>query len=343
MMLAPHAILAWCGAAFTVTVVATAPLIALLQRFQFGKTMRRELGVLLMPPAHAAKEGVPTMGGIGLLLALGGVAFFLRQSPAVVTIAWLAAYFALLGLLDDLAALERLPWQRGNRRDTGVGFSARTMLGLQLAGALTAGLMLWPRLPLFGLDRLLPPPVAGALVAVLAIAGTVNGVNFADGLDGLAAGLLALALAGLGGAAWVLSGPTAEVAFAFAAAGGCLGFLVYNRHPARVFMGNVTSMGLGAVLAGLALLTGLWPLLPIVGAVFVAEVASVVLQVGVFRSTGGRRLFRMAPIHHHFEFAGWTERDVVRRFWLAGLAGAAATLLLAIPVGAALAFGDIAR
>jgi phospho-N-acetylmuramoyl-pentapeptide-transferase len=131
------------------------------------------------------------------------------------------------------------------------------------------------------------------------------------------------------------AGPTADGSLAIlgslaiAIAGGCLGFLAYNRHPARVFMGNVTSMALGGALATISLITGTWWLLPVVGAVFVAEVLSVIVQVGYFKHSGGRRVFRMAPLHHHFEKGGLPEKRVVLRFWMAGLGAALCGIALA--------------
>ena len=162
-----------------------------------------------------------------------------------------------------------------------------------------------------------------------------------DGLDGLAAGLSAIAFASLAlalyarmSAASVAAGAPPSVAVAtlsVAAAAASVGFLAYNRHPAQVFMGNVASMALGAGLAVLAIVAGVWWLLPILGAVFLSEVISVIVQVGFFRFSGGRRVFRMAPFHHHFELGGWPETAVVRRFWLFGvLAGLASIAIAAI-------------
>jgi phospho-N-acetylmuramoyl-pentapeptide-transferase len=186
--------------------------------------------------------------------------------------------------------------------------------------------------------------------------GTVNGVNMSDGLDGLAAGLCAAAYAAYGVMylaryrdamrlfetvdATRLVAPEHYLALGLVAstvAAACLGFLVYNRHPARVFMGNVSSMALGAGLAYLALQAS-WGLvlLPVIGFVFVAEVVSVLIQVTYFKATGGKRAFRMAPVHHHFELGGWSEVTVVRRFWLVGVAAGALGVVL---YGAAVQMG----
>lgn len=192
--------------------------------------------------------------------------------------------------------------------------------------------------------------VAWIVVAALVIVGTVNGVNLSDGLDGLAAGLGATAFLALGliifrifrvtqtsswqfnssedlRSIWTEYFPSmwtiALAAICLFIAGACLGFLVHNRYPARVFMGNVTSMALGGALATIALATGTWPLLPVIGVVYVAEVLSDIIQIGYFKWSGGKRVFRMAPLHHHFELGGMHETAVTRRFWLAGAIGAA--------------------
>jgi phospho-N-acetylmuramoyl-pentapeptide-transferase len=173
---------------------------------------------------------------------------------------------------------------------------------------------------------------------VLVVFGTATGVNLSDGLDGLAAGLLIAAFAGMAAvlaivgdrALWVAAAPSpGALALCSAAAGAAAGFLVFNRHPARVFMGNVASLALGALLGTVALASGTWPLLAIVGGVFAAEVVSDVIQVGYFKATGGRRFFRMAPLHHHFEKGGWPEQKVVRRFWAGGALCAALGAALA--------------
>lgn len=297
---------------FGATAAATGPLTRWLSARQFGKAIR------LDGPRHEAKQGTPTMGGLALLgllllVALGWTVSGPRPDGLIMLLGSLA--FAALGLVDDLAGLAR----RSGRTEPGVGLKARHMFALQL-GAAT--LLAWAALtfarPRLGIEQSMADLPLAALLA-LAIIGTVNGVNLADGLDGLAAGLLAIAFGGL----LALGLPTGPAAMAAAATGASLGFLVHNRHPARVFMGNVTSMGLGAALALCAILAGKLVLLPVIGAVFVTEVLSDLIQVGWFkwtrRRTGtGRRVFRIAPIHHHFEAIGWPETVVVRRFWLAG-------------------------
>lgn len=322
------------GATFAVVAVLTGPFARWLSARQVGKAIRED------GPDHAGKAGTPTMGGIVLLFALAGVGLTLARTAVLppgagdgagagVELALLAlALFAVLGALDDWAGLAR----KGQARELGIGLSARRMLLLQ---TLVAALLAWlclagsPDAPATAAwtASFLPDAVAarGAWLwyglALVALVGTVNGVNLSDGLDGLAAGLAAIAFSAYGllllGTGWLT-----EAGFALCAAAACLGFLVWNRHPARVFMGNVTSMALGGALATLALVTGTWPLLPLIGLVYVAEVASDLIQIGYFKISGGRRVFRMAPIHHHFELGGWPETTVVARFWAAGLLAA---------------------
>lgn len=333
------------GAA-AVTALATWPLVLWLRGRQFGKVIRAD------GPDHAAKAGTPTMGGL-MMLIVSGFALLPMAWANTEVVAWQALAAALLcfgalGLLDDWKGLAR----KGQARELGVGLTARQML---LAQALVAVAIAWvlrdsaaswaslePAAPPWAPWAVWTPAAVVArygifawlLLAVLAVVSTVNGVNLSDGLDGLAAGLIALAFAGLATALWLNFGHHVDAAaaagWAFVVAGTCTGFLVHNRHPARVFMGNVSSMALGGALAVFALATGLWPLLPIVGAVFVIEVLSDIVQIGYFKLSGGQRILRMAPIHHHFELGGWPETRVVRRFWLAGLAAAVAGVGLAL-------------
>jgi len=278
-------------------------------------------------------------------------------ATAMAATAFAVVAFGAIGFIDDWRGLAR----KGRAAPVGIGLSARRMFALQIAAGVcvAAALASVPMPPPVVTD--VPPtsswPAAilaavvvepGAFIAAsswptwlvfatLVIVATVNGVNLSDGLDGLAAGLAAIAFAGLGLSVIglhltheALAGlQVVDLALGLvcmAIAGACLGFLVHNRYPARVFMGNVTSMALGGALATIALASGAWPLLPLIGIVYVAEVASDVIQVGYFKWSGGKRVFRMAPIHHHFELLGWHETVVTRRFWLVGAIGAAAAV-----------------
>jgi phospho-N-acetylmuramoyl-pentapeptide-transferase len=166
-------------------------------------------------------------------------------------------------------------------------------------------------------------------VAMFIIVGTSNAVNLADGLDGLAGGTAAIAFAAYGVIAF-LQGQVYLVTFCFTVVGATLAFLWYNAYPAQLFMGDTGSLALGATLAVVALMTGQWLLLPVVGIVFVAETLSDILQVGYFKLTHGKRIFKMAPLHHHFELLGWSEVQIVQRFWLAAMLAAMIGIALAL-------------
>lgn len=313
--MSPATMAAWLAIPAALTAALTRPLIGWLGRRQLGKAIRAD------GPDHAAKAGTPTMGGLAML-AVGAAALWLVPSGDAsgfrAPTAAALVVFGLVGALDDWLGLAR----KGRAREPGVGLEARHLLLLQTLAA--AALAAWMATSIGAGWR-----AAWWLVAVVAILGTANGVNLSDGLDGLAAGLLAVAYGAFAAVLVAGSQPTAA-AWCLAMAGANLGFLVWNRHPARVFMGNVASMAMGGALAVLALATGTWPLLPIVGAVFVAEVLSDLVQIGYFKATRGRRILRCAPLHHHFEMGGMPETTVVRRFWLAGAAAAAAGLALAV-------------
>jgi phospho-N-acetylmuramoyl-pentapeptide-transferase len=242
----------------------------------------------------------------------------------------------MLGAVDDLAGIGRLRMPRALRRwrgdrgsaaaEAGIGFSAKTMFAAECAVA-AALMWAWWRgglaVPLADASGL-----GGLALGALIVVGTANGVNLSDGLDGLAAGLLVFAFLAQALVVQIWSQSTGVALLLVAAGGAAGGFLFYNRFPARVFMGNTASLGLGALLGATAVTTGTWPLLALVAAVFAAEAGSVLAQVGYFKATGGRRIFRMAPLHHHFEAVGWPEQRVVRRFWAAGgLAGALAVVI----------------
>ncbi|MFN2448552.1 MAG: phospho-N-acetylmuramoyl-pentapeptide-transferase [Candidatus Baltobacteraceae bacterium] len=157
-------------------------------------------------------------------------------------------------------------------------------------------------------------------LGILAVSGTMHAVNLTDGLDGLAAGTMVPPLLVLALPAFVHTQSAAPAFAALLGMGACFGFLVFNRHPAKVFMGDTGSLALGALLAGVAILSGEMLLLILIGGVFVAEALSVIIQVTYFKRTGGKRIFKMSPLHHHFEISGWPETIVTARFWLASAA-----------------------
>ncbi len=277
--------------------------------------------------AEAGKAATPTMGGLVILLALfvSVLAWGPLAQPAVFVGLGLVLAFAAIGALDD--------WAKLNRRANGDGLRGRTKLLLEVALALVAVLALAALaqartelvVPLLGVTLELGPWYLA--FAALVIVGSANATNLSDGLDGLASGVVGLAATALGMAALLGAvaltvalppPPQAELAvFAAALAGACFGFLWHNRHPARVFMGDTGSLAIGAGLGFAAVLMQLEVLLLLAGGVLVLEALSVMLQVASFKLTG-KRIFRCAPIHHHFQFKGWSEKQVVTRFWLAG-------------------------
>ncbi|WP_324670242.1 phospho-N-acetylmuramoyl-pentapeptide-transferase [Geochorda subterranea] len=284
--------------------------IRMLRQLGAGKSIRAE-----GPARHAAKAGTPTMGGVVMVGASAAATLALAPDldVALPLVAGVAA-FGLLGSLDDLRALVR-------RR--AMGLRAREKLAGQLL--LGAALGAWALRVAPEVSQLSLPftqarwdlaPLPFVLLAAVATAGATNAVNLTDGLDGLAAGAVALTSAVYAGAALLMDRPSVAI-FAASVAGACLGFIWYNGYPAQVFMGDAGSLALGAALMGMAIFTQTLLVLPIVGGLFVAETLSVMAQVTYFRLTGGRRLLRMSPLHHHLELSGWSEPKVVVRLWLA--------------------------
>ena len=231
---------------------------------------------------------------------------------------------AALGLVDDLGSLQGREQRALNKR---VKLAAFIAIGAASAYGLSELLEVshsvnvpWDRRR--DLGDLYLAVVLGTVVL------TAGGVAVADGLDGLVAGTAALAYGAYGVIA-LLQGQDYLGAFCFTVAGALLGFIWHNSYPARVFMGDTGALALGGGLAVVAFMTGHWLILPVIGAVFVADGASTYLQIGYYKLTGGKRIFRMAPLHHHFEKGGWSEVQIVNRFWATGAAGAALGIVLA--------------
>ncbi|AKX93590.1 phospho-N-acetylmuramoyl-pentapeptide-transferase [Neomoorella thermoacetica] len=305
--------------AAVVTLILGPPVLAFLRRLKAGQTVRSD-----GPRSHLAKAGTPTMGGVLFLIGLTVSTLVLAPpSPLTLSTLILTWGYALIGLVDDgLKVILHRP----------LGLMARQKLGGQVLLGLVAGVaaMLW-----LGRGSVIQVPVTGwhwdlgwyyPLLAALLLVATTNAVNLTDGLDGLAAGITLWVALAYGILALTL-GQGELVTFAMALAGGCLGFLVYNFHPARVFMGDTGSLALGAAIGFLAIMTRTELVLPVLGGVYVLETLSVILQVVSFRLTG-RRLFRMSPLHHHFELGGWPESRVVLFFWALAIIMALAGLYL---------------
>ncbi len=295
------------------TFLATVPwgeyLISWLQGHGFGKQIRAD-----GPSGHETKRGTPTMGGILILvpvLLIGGV--MARNAARLWAPLAVTAIFAALGAVDDV---------RGLKDRAGVGWLARFKFPWQVALALVGAWLLYRSgapttaiIPVLG--RTIDLGAAYVPVAAFVIVSTVNAVNLHDGLDGMAGGTVAMSFVAF--ALIALGAGPRNVDLALLCAvfiGAIMAFLWYNVHPARVFMGDLGALGLGAGLASVALLTGYWLLLPVVGLVLVLEVVADILQVAYFKLTRGRRIFRMAPLHCHFELCGWPETRIVLRAWI---------------------------
>lgn len=318
------------GLAFMMTVIWGGPLLRILRHFKIGKQIRVE-----EPGRHFVKMGTPTMGGVMIILPVVLITVLLNaasligmrilgQSVLVPLLAMLA--FAALGAIDD--------WQgiRGKRR--GEGMRIRTKFAAQAVLALGVA---WVLKYMLDVPSLFLPGVQGEIelgwvyvpIAAFIIVGASNAVNFTDGLDGFA-GLISATIFAAYGAIALIQGQVFIARFCFTMVGALFGFLWFNAHPAQLFMGDTGSLSLGASIAVVALMTGQWGLLPVIAVIPVAEALSDVIQIVYFKATKGRRFFKMAPIHLHFELLGWSETQIVQRFWLIGLLGAMLGIGLAL-------------
>jgi phospho-N-acetylmuramoyl-pentapeptide-transferase len=254
------------------------------------------------------------MGGLVFVVAFLAVLVAGRVALLPELVA-LVVCCAVIGAIDDVITV-RGGSKRGLRART--KFLATALVAVIFLRAIDTGSALFPADTLFhaGTFWLIVPHWLWLLLGILAITGTIHAVNLADGLDGLAAGTVMPPLFVFGLISAQSNVPAAAIA-ASVGVGACAGFLVFNRHPAKLFMGDTGSLALGALLAGVAILSGEMLLLVVVGGVFVAEALSVILQVAYFKATRGKRILRMSPLHHHFELGGWPETKVTARFWLA--------------------------
>ena len=307
------------GLGFIMSVIWGGPLIRILKSLKIGKMIRLE-----GPDSHMAKMGTPTMGGVMFIVPVTLITAILNAASllgltvlgqSVLLPLGVMIAFAVLGAVDDWEGI------RGPRR--GLGMRARTKFIAQVILALGAALVLFyvldvPQMYWPGTDFAIDLGLWYIPLATFVIVAMSNAVNITDGLDGLAGLISATAFAAYGGIA-LMQGSLFVGRFCFTIVGALFGFLWFNVHPAMLFMGDTGSLSLGAVLGVVALMTGQWLLLPLIAIVPVANALSDILQVGYFRLTHGKRLFKMAPLHHHFELSGWSETQVVQRFWLVGL------------------------
>lgn len=310
--------------AMVVTIAVGHPLLAALRQRKLGKAYSGD-----EPEAYATKAGTPTMGGIIFLIGITvAVIPFAILRDADVLIPFLAMLAGgALGTYDDLQTLS------GSEKLSGhetwfffVKWAVLLGIGAVVAAELFFRLNLESVLvPHFGAYNL---GAAYLPIVVIVLVAATSGAVITDGMDGLMAGVSAFAYAAYGVIA-LAQGQDALGAFAFAVAGGAAAFLWFNANPAQVFMGDLGAQALAVGLVPLAFMTGWWLLLPVIAVVFFFEGLSDVIQIAYFKRTGGRRIFRMAPIHYHFQLGGWTETQVVTRFWLVGLLGAALGIALA--------------
>jgi len=289
------------------SLLLTGILIQVARRRGWGKAVRED-----GPHSHQGKRGTPTMGGLAILAAALLAWLLLSPHPRPeLPIVLLTVGAGAVGLYDDVLALQRKrAAARGAEATTGLLARYRLLLQTLVAAgfalhAVRAG------------AHMFAVPWLDVAAFTFVVVGSINALNFSDGLDGLAAGMVSIMLLLFAGSP-----------LAAALLGALLGFLWYNGHPARVFMGGVGSEALGAAVAGLAILSGWVWYLPLIALVPVLELLSVVVQVTYFRASGGRRLLRMSPLHHHFELSGWPETRVVTRFWLVTALCTAVTALL---------------
>jgi len=306
------------GVSFVLAVLLSPLFIPLLRRLKFGQQVRVD-----GPESHLKKSGTPTMGGIIILAALT-LAFlkFADRGHDYWALITACLGFGLIGFLDDYI---KIAFKRS------LGLTAKQKLLGQLLFSIVFCVILYnmnhsTAIGFPGAEWSLELGWGYYLLVVIMFFAAGNAVNFTDGLDGLLSGTSALAFGAFTIIALQATQPQAAI-FSAAMVGAVLGFLVFNAHPAKVFMGDTGSLGIGGGIAAVAILTKTELLLIVIGGVFVIEMLSVIIQVVSFK-TRGKRVFKMSPIHHHFELSGWSEWRVVTTFWLAGLLFAGAGLIL---------------
>ncbi|MET3960396.1 phospho-N-acetylmuramoyl-pentapeptide-transferase [Marmoricola sp. OAE513] len=345
------------GLSLIFTIIGTRVAISVFAKRGYGQLIRED-----GPTTHHTKRGTPTMGGLVIVLATV-VSYFLAKlitgvhpSASALLLLFLFVGLGFVGFLDDFIKIYK-------QRNLGLRSKAK-FIGQTLVAVIFGFLALWKHAPFVDadgttvasraisftrdLDSFKLPLALMVVFIVLLIAGTSNAVNLTDGLDGLAAGASMMvfgaytlmniwqnnqdcggtrvAVSGAVGSCYVVRDPLDLAVIAAAITGACFGFLWYNASPAQIFMGDTGSLALGGAVAGMAVMTRTELLLALLGGLFVIQTMSVILQVGYFKATKGKRLFRMAPLHHHFELLGWEEITVVIRFWLIGAVFVAAGL-----------------
>ncbi len=311
------------AATFILALVLGEPIVRFLRGRKVGKQVSEYL------PEHQVKAGTPTFGGFIIWLptfVVTAVAVEWWEYQSILLPLGMIGITAAAGVVDDLGTLQ-------HRAQTGLSW--RFKIAFTSVFALGAAIVLYefievesiniPYVGSYGLGVFYIP------LAALIIVATTSAVAVSDGLDGLVGGTTLIAFIAYGIIGFI-QGQEFVATFAFIIAGANLGFVWYNAHPARVFMGDTGALALGSSLAVVALMTGQWLLLPLIGVIFVLEAGSNILQIGYFRLSGGKRLFRRAPFHHHLELVGWAETQVVTRFWMISVAAAMLGVALALEV-----------
>ncbi len=283
-------------------------LIPALHRLKFGQSVRDD-----GPKSHLKKQGTPTMGGVIFFftLTLGGI-FLAKDSVTFWFLLATALGFGLIGFVDDYIKIVK-------HRSLGLTAWQKILAQVVLSAVLT-----YAALNILGIGTEIIIPGTSIVIdlgwgyipfVMILLIGTTNAVNLTDGLDGLAAGVTLIVATGFGLIGYISNFFSATL-FAAVLVGSCLSFLFFNLHPAKIFMGDTGSFVLGGAVAALAIVTKTELFLPIMGVVYVAEVLSDIIQVSVYKRKK-KRVFRMAPLHHHFELGGWKEQKVVYTFWMA--------------------------
>jgi len=299
--------------AFLITVLLSPIFIPFLRRLKFGQSIREE-----GPKSHQKKSGTPTMGGLMILLSVAVTTLvmtgkFSEPTSKTFILLFVLLGFGLLGFLDDFIKVVM-------KRNLGLT-SKQKLLGQIIISVIVYFVLKQTEFSTAVSIPFVDKPIDLGWFYVLFIifwlVGFSNAVNLTDGLDGLVSGTAAISFGAFAILAWSQSQYEISI-FAVAVVGAVLGFLVFNAHPAKVFMGDTGSLALGGAIAAIAILTKLEFMLILIGGVFVIETLSVILQVISFKSTG-RRIFRMSPLHHHYELVGWSEWRVVVTFWSVGL------------------------
>ena len=297
--------------AFIITVILSPIFIPLLRRLKFGQSIREE-----GPKSHQAKTGTPTLGGIMIVLSILITASTMALKYAtlnteILSLLFVLFGFALLGFLDDFIIIVK-------KRNLGLT-SKQKLIGQIVISIIFYFVLTWndfsTSVSIPFTDFSIDLGWGYALFIIFWLVGFSNATNLTDGLDGLLSGTAAIAFGAFAIIAWSQSNVEVTI-FSMAVVGAVLGFLVFNANPAKVFMGDTGSLALGGAIAAISILTKTEFILLIIGGVFVAETLSVILQVISFKTTG-KRIFKMSPLHHHYELSGWSEWKVVVVFWSA--------------------------